>query len=48
MKQLKTKLVILFGILAVVACNNEKGKINKEQIENNEILRKVDQNLLST
>lgn len=35
MKQLKTILLTLVGVLTVIACKNEQGKINKEQIENN-------------
>jgi len=35
MKQLKTILLALVGVLTVIACKNEQGKINKEQIENN-------------
>ena len=35
MKQLKTFLLTLVGVLTVIACKNEQGKINKEQIENN-------------
>ena len=34
MKQLKTILLTLVGVLTVIACKNEQGKINKEQIEN--------------
>jgi hypothetical protein len=35
MKHLKTILLTLVGVLTVIACKNEQGKINKEQIENN-------------
>ena len=35
MKQLITILLTLVGVLTVIACKNEQGKINKEQIENN-------------
>jgi len=38
MKQLKTILLTLVGALTIIGCKNEQGKINKEQIENNEIL----------
>ncbi len=38
MKQLKTILILLFSALTIIACKNEKGKINKEQIEDNEVL----------
>lgn len=39
MKQLKTFLIMLCGVLTIIACKNEKGKLNNEQIENKEILR---------
>jgi len=38
-KQLKTILLTLVGVLTVIACKNEQEKINKEQIENNEVSR---------
>jgi len=38
MKQLKTITIALVGALTIIACKNEQGKINKEQIENNEVL----------
>ncbi len=37
MKQLKTILLTLVGVFTIIACKNEQGKINKEQIENNEV-----------
>ena len=37
MKQLKTILLTLVGVLTVIACKNEPGKINKEQIKNNKV-----------
>jgi hypothetical protein len=38
MKQLKTITIALVVALTIIACKNEQGKINKEQIENNEVL----------
>ena len=38
MKQLKTITIALISALTIIACKNEQGKTNKEQIENNEIL----------
>ena len=37
MKQLKTILLTLVGVLTVIACKGELKKNNKEQIENNEV-----------
>ena len=37
MKQLKTILLALVGTLTFIACKNEQRKINKEQIESNEV-----------
>lgn len=42
MKQLKTLLIMLCGALIIIACKNEKGKLNNEQIENKEILSTED------
>ena len=38
MNQVKTIVLTLVGVLTIIACKEEKGKINKEQIENNEVL----------
>jgi len=38
MNQVKTIVLTLVGVLTIIACKDEKGKINKEQIENNEVL----------
>jgi len=38
MKQLKTITIALVGALTIIACKNEQEKINKEQIESNEVL----------
>ncbi len=38
MKQLKIILLTLVGFLTLLACKNEKEKINKEQIEKKEVL----------
>jgi len=38
MKQLKTITIALIGALTIISCKNEPGKINIEQIENNEVL----------
>lgn len=38
MKQLKTIIIIIVGALTSFACKNKQGKINKEQIKNNEVL----------
>lgn len=42
MKQLKTFLLTLVGVLTIIACKNEKGKVNQEQIENKEVLGEED------
>ena len=38
MKPIKTIFLTLLTVLTIIACKNEQGKINKEQIENNEVL----------
>jgi len=38
MNQVKTIVLTLVGVLTIIACKDEKRKINKEQIENNEVL----------
>jgi len=38
MKQLKTILLTLVGVLTIIACKNEQEKINKEQIASNVVL----------
>ena len=37
MKSLKTIVITLFGVFTIIACKNEKGKFNQEQIENPEV-----------
>ena len=37
MKNLKTIVITLIGVLVMIACKNEKEKVNQEQIENPEV-----------
>ena len=37
MKNLKTLVITLVGVFTIIACKNEKGKVNQEQIENPEV-----------
>lgn len=37
MKNLKTLVITLIGVFTIIACKNEKGKVNQEQVENTEL-----------
>jgi hypothetical protein len=37
MKNLKTLVITLIGVSAMIACKNEKGKVDQEQVENTEL-----------